>query len=413
MRGRGMVQTEERDDPLAGGAAHLRGTNQSGMRAYNEKLILTLIRRDGALAKSDLTRLTGLSAQTISVIMRRLEADGLVVRGEPQRGRIGQPSVPLSLNPEGAYSMGLKIGRRSMELVLMNFLGDVIHRAARTHRYPKPDEAIRFAHEAIGELVGGLDAEKRSRIAGLGIAMPFYLWNWTRALGVPDEAMAVWRDADIRSEIASVYEFPVYLENDASSACAAEVAFGGANAPDDYLYFYVGYFIGGGVVLNRALYTGPGGNSGALGPMPVVGRDGKVCQLIEVASLSELEKQLAEHGLETGSLWEGTDNWPVDARILDDWIASAAAGLAYATASACSLIDFSAIVVDGWLPADIRNRLVDAVGDELDKLNMTGLEKPEIRGGTVGADARALGAASLPLFARFLLNQKLTNRDAA
>lgn len=413
MRGRGMVQTEERDDPLAGGAAHMRGTNQSGMRAYNEKLILTLIRRDGALAKSDLTRLTGLSAQTISVIMRRLEADGLVIRGEPQRGRIGQPSVPLSLNPRGAYSMGLKIGRRRMELVLMNFLGEVIHRSARTHRYPKPDEAIRFAHDAIGELVAGLDDDTLSRIAGLGIAMPFYLWNWTRALGVPDEAMAAWRDADIRNEIASLYDFPVYLENDASSACAAEVAFGGANAPDDYLYFYVGYFIGGGVVLNRALYTGPGGNSGALGPMPVVGRDGRVCQLIEVASLSELEKQLAETGLDTGSLWEGTDNWQVDAGILDDWIASAAAGLAHATASACSIIDFSAIVVDGWLPVDIRARLVDAVGEELGKLNMTGLEKPEIRGGTVGADARSLGAASLPLFARFLLNQKLTNRDAA
>ncbi len=53
--------------------------------------------------------------------------------------------------------------------------------------------------------------------------MPFYLWNWTRALGVPDEAMAGWRDVDIRSEIASAYDFPVYLENDASSACAAEV----------------------------------------------------------------------------------------------------------------------------------------------------------------------------------------------
>jgi len=408
-----MVQTESPDIPMAGGAAQMRGSNQSGMRAYNEKLILTLIRRDGALAKSDLTRLTGLSAQTISVIMRRLEADGLVIRGEPQRGRIGQPSVPLSLNPKGAYSLGLKIGRRRMELVLMNFLGEVIHRSARTHRYPKPDEAIRFAHEAIGELVAGLDDDQLSRIAGLGIAMPFYLWNWTRALGVPDEAMAAWRNADIRSEIASMYEFPVYLENDASSACAAEVAFGGANAPDDYLYFYVGYFIGGGVVLNRALYTGPGGNSGALGPLPVVGKDGRVCQLIEVASLSELERQLAACGLETGSIWESTDSWQVDDHILENWIASAAAGLAHATASACSVIDFSAIVVDGWLPVDIRRRLVDAISDELGKLNMTGLEKPEIRSGTVGADARALGAASLPLFARFLLNHKLTNRDAA
>jgi biotin operon repressor len=260
-----MVQSDTPAMPVSEpGIAQMLGSNQSGMRAYNEKLVLTLIRRDGALAKSDLTRLTGLSAQTISVMMRRLEADGLVIRGEPQRGRIGQPSVPLSLNPEGAFSLGLKIGRRSMELVLVNFLGKVIHRSARTHRYPKPDEAIRFAHEAIEKLVGRLESEDRSRIAGLGIAMPFYLWNWTKALGVPDAAMAVWRDADIRSEIAARYDFPVFLENDASSACAAEVAFGRADAPDDYLYFYVGYFVGGGVVLNGALYTGPGGNSGAL-----------------------------------------------------------------------------------------------------------------------------------------------------
>lgn len=409
-----MVRSDTPAMPVSEpGIAQMLGSNQSGMRAYNEKLVLTLIRRDGALAKSDLTRLTGLSAQTISVMMRRLEADGLVIRGEPQRGRIGQPSVPLSLNPKGAFSLGLKIGRRSMELVLMNFLGEVIHRSARTHRYPKPDEAIRFAHEAIGELVGRLEADELSRIAGLGIAMPFYLWNWTRSLGVPDEAMAVWRYADIRSEIASCYDFPVYLENDASSACAAEVAFGPADAPDDYLYFYVGYFIGGGVVLNGALYTGPGGNSGALGPMPVVGRDGGVCQLIEVASLSELERQLAACGLETGSIWEGTENWEVDAGILDNWISSAAAGLAHAIASACAIIDFSAIVVDGWLPTEVRDRLVDAVRTELDKLNMTGLEKPEIREGVVGADARALGAASLPLFARFLLKHSPTKRDAA
>lgn len=409
-----MDRSEMRGMPMSEtGMAQMLGSNQSGMRAYNERLVLTLIRRDGALAKSDLTRLTGLSAQTISVIMRRLEADGLVIRGEPQRGRIGQPSVPLSLNPEGAFSLGLKIGRRSTDLVLTNFLGEVIHRTTRTHRYPNPDEAVSFAHEAIEKLVGRLGSEERSRIAGLGIAMPFYLWNWTKALGVPDEAMAVWREADIRSEIAARYDFPVFLENDASSACAAEVAFGRADAPDDYLYFYVGYFIGGGVVLNGALYTGPGGNSGALGPMPVVGKDGKVCQLIEVASLSELERQLAGSGFETASLWEDAGHWAVDAGILEHWIAAAASGLAYAIASACSVVDFSAIVVDGWLPVDVRSRLVDIIETELGKLNMTGLEKPEIRQGVVGADARALGAASLPLFSRFLLSHSPAKRDAA
>lgn len=41
-----------------------RGTNQSGMRDHNERLVLSLVRQHGSLAKSDIARMTGLSAQT-------------------------------------------------------------------------------------------------------------------------------------------------------------------------------------------------------------------------------------------------------------------------------------------------------------------------------------------------------------
>ncbi|WP_236646175.1 winged helix-turn-helix domain-containing protein, partial [Sulfitobacter sp. HI0021] len=51
------------------------------MRAYNERLVLSLIRRSGPTSKAEIARLTGLSAQTVSVIMRALEADGLLKKG--------------------------------------------------------------------------------------------------------------------------------------------------------------------------------------------------------------------------------------------------------------------------------------------------------------------------------------------
>jgi hypothetical protein len=64
------------------------------------------------------------------MITRHLEADGLVLEQTPQRGKIGQPSVPFSLNPSGAYALGLKVGRRSNDLVLMDFTG-VVRRTLR------------------------------------------------------------------------------------------------------------------------------------------------------------------------------------------------------------------------------------------------------------------------------------------
>ena len=120
----------------------LRGTNQSNMRAQNERLVLSLVRQHGALAKSDIARITGLSAQTVSVIMRALEQDGLLLRGQPQRGRIGQPSVPMSIAPDGAYFLGLKIGRRSVDLTMVDFLGRVVATQRQVYRYPTPDAPV-------------------------------------------------------------------------------------------------------------------------------------------------------------------------------------------------------------------------------------------------------------------------------
>ena len=77
-----------------------RGSNHVGMRQFNERVVLQAIRLNGSLPKADLARLTGLTAQTVGLITTRLDDDGLLVRHEPVRGRIGQPSVPLGLNPE-------------------------------------------------------------------------------------------------------------------------------------------------------------------------------------------------------------------------------------------------------------------------------------------------------------------------
>src|SRR5215510_16543423 len=126
-----------------------RGTNQSGVRLYNERVALSLIRRHGSLPKAEIARLTGLSAQTVSMIIRQLEADGLVLKEKPKRGRIGQPPVPISLNPDGAYSLGLKIGRRSADLMLLDLVGGVRGTTHRAFRYPTPRQTMRLFEEGF------------------------------------------------------------------------------------------------------------------------------------------------------------------------------------------------------------------------------------------------------------------------
>lgn len=395
---------QDKDPPQREIANAVRGSNQSGMRAHNERLVLSLLRSNGPMAKAEIARATGLSAQTISVIMRGLEEDGLLARGEPIRGRVGQPSIPMHLAPDGAYFFGLKIGRRSVDLILVNFLGEVLGRVHQTHPWPSPDAILRFARQSVEELSRQLSPEQAGRISGLGIAIPFRLWDWAISIGAPVEEMLQWENRDIQKEVAALFDFPVYLCNDASAACGAELVFGTGKKPRDFLHFFIGYFVGGGLVLNGSLFTGRTGNAAALGSLPIPALGGAHLQLVDVASLSVLERELRAKGQPTSSLWEPPETWTVAGEVVESWLRDACAGMAYAIAAASSVVDCEAVLIDGWIPAHLRARLVSQTARALAEMELSGIEKPEVREGTIGPDGRSLGAASLPLSERYLVD---------
>ncbi|MEM7463714.1 MAG: ROK family transcriptional regulator [Pseudomonadota bacterium] len=387
------------------------GSNQSRVRVYNERLVLSLVRRHGSLPKSEIARRTGLSAQTVSVIMRALEAEGLLLRGEPNRGRVGQPSIPMSLNPDGAYSIGLKIGRRSADLVLVDFLGNERNFVRKTYPYPLPGAILEFAVEAVEGFVEQIATRKRNRIAGIGISMPFGLWNWPEKVDAPTGSMDAWRGLDIGGKLSDAVGLPVLVQNDATCACGAELVFGRGAQYSDFVYFFIAAFAGGGIVLNHAVYPGRTGNAGALGTMPVWGENGSPQQLIDHASIHELEKILLESGTDPSPIWLQPDHWDDFEPAIDKWISDAAPHLAFAIASACSVIDFEAAVIDGSFPESVKDRLIRATRSKLECLDLQGIDPPEVVKGLVGSSARSLGAAGLPLFSRFLLDQNVLFKE--
>lgn len=389
----------------------LRGSNQSGMRDHNERLVLSLVRQQGGLPKAEIAKITGLSAQTVSVIMRALEQDGLLLRGTPIRGKIGQPSVPMFLNPDGAFFLGLKIGRRSAELTLVDFSGHVRATHRKFYRYPSPDAIIGFVNRRMPEVLASLTPEDRARVSGMGVAMPFQLWSWVQLIGAPQAEMDAWRDRNIQAELQALTNLPVYVQNDATSACGAELVFGTGERPKDFLYFYFAYFIGGGLVMNGQLVLGRTGNAAGVGPLPVRGVDGQMQRLLAVASLSKLADRMDAAGEDSAPLWENPEVWNVSPEILNDWMDEAANGLAWATLSAAALLEIEAVMIDGWMPTEIRAEITRRTQIALMSLDLAGIDPPAIREGTLGPNARALGAAAVPLSQRYLIDQNAAMRS--
>ncbi|WP_411957847.1 ROK family transcriptional regulator [Paracoccus homiensis] len=348
--------------------------------SQNERQILSLIRRQGPLPRAALAQATGLSAQAITNISRKLIANGFLAEGDLVRGRVGQPTTPLTLAPNGAFFLGLKLGRRLVELALVDFTGQVRLHRQEIHPFPQPDRILTFARHGIATFLAALPADQRSRIAGLGIATPFKLWDW-------GQDMADWHGRDLKRDLAADLPFPVFLENDATTACGAELVFGTLKLPRDFLHIYVAHFAGGGIVLDGRLRMGPQRNAGALGSMPIPSGG----QLLDQASVSSLEHRLGR------DLPPDDMGWDVPEQIEQEWAEEAGRALAFVAMSAVALVDLPLLVLDGAVPHATRERLIHETRRAIAAMPAAGIERPEVAAGSMGRTARVLGAAALPL----------------
>lgn len=395
------------------------GSNLTGISQYNERLILQHIRRSGSLPKAQIARITKLSAQTASVIINRL-LERKLVRKQSQRistGKAGQPAIPIELNPDGAFSLGIKIGRRSLDIVLINFVGDILHSITHAYDYPDPHFVFPAIEEGLNQLKNNLTKPQQKRILGIGIAAPYGLGGWQQEEHIPSGVTGQWNTIDIKKRVQETQQHSVWWVNDATAACIASLEMDNPEKFNNYLYLFVGTFVGGGIIINRSFFNGSFNNAGAIGSMPLprhyamaelpeTGTKAPV-QFINCASRYALNDRLEALGLvpdEALEAYAGQGKPQPDsaqAEAITHWLHQVAPAIAYAITAAVSVIDFEGVIIDGGLPASLTRELTAQVEQEMHRLNLEGLNPPRLYAGLLGNKARALGGAFLPFYTNF------------
>lgn len=385
-----------------------RGSNHVGMRQFNERVVLQAIRLNGSLPKADLARLTGLTAQTVGLITTRLDEDGLILKQDRVRGRIGQPSVPLSLNPDGAFAIGIKIGRRGADWLLVDFAGQVRQRESLDYVFPDASTLLPAIHQRLNAMRDHL-GDLRDRLVGVGVAAPFQLGGWHKMLGLSEAQSEAWNQIDLRAQVQAMTDVPVSFAKDTSAACVAELVQGRGRDLKSFLYLFIDTFVGGGLVINSHLHGGLHGNAGAVASLPssIAQADTPPMQLVHHASLWELEQRLMAHGLDPHGAYDERALTGAYAPETQAWLKQAANALAHAVVSGTAFLDIDAVVIDGSFCRPLLTQLIADTGKALQRYNWEGLWPANVIAGNVGPDARALGGALMPLHANFAPDQDL------
>jgi predicted NBD/HSP70 family sugar kinase len=390
----------------------MRGSNQVGMRHFNERTVLRAIRHHGALPKADLARLTQLTPQTVATIAKRLLDEGLLAEQDRIRGKIGQPSVPLALNPDGAFHLGIQVDRRSLNMVVVDFMGQMRHQWQQLYPYPDPRELPKQVVQGM-QRMRKLMGPAWPRLMGVGLSAPLSLHQWGDVMGEPAaSAMAAWEHLDLRQEVARLSALPVEFAKDTTAACLAELVRGHGRQVQNFLYVFIGTFVGGGLVLDGQVFSGPRGNAGAIGSMPVLTTPRGAEQLLERASGWQLEQALMRAGHAAELVHHDSILDAAYAPCVQPWLAQASQALAMSMVSAAALLDLDAVVLDGSLHAGLLQQLMAMTRLSLAQQRFDGIRPPELQAGSIGGHACALGAALLPLHAQFLPDRTLFLKQA-
>jgi predicted NBD/HSP70 family sugar kinase len=316
------------------------------LRAMNDRAVLDLLLAGAPLTRTDVVGHTGLSKVTVSQLLGRLEARGMVEVVGAQAGGRGPNAALYAAVPTVGYAAGVDLGPDGVTVAVADITGTV---RGRSTVPGGTDDLVDALHKAVGaatEEAGVPEDGLRAVVIGTPGVVDPTTDAVDLVVDIPSWNAAV--PAALRERLAC----RVSVENDVNLAALAEQAHGGAADAADFVLLWVSRGLGVGIVLGGRLHRGASGGAGEVGYLPVPGAalptvlDHPRSAAFQSLVGGEAVRALAErHGL------DGTD--PAEA------VATAAAiaghplldelgeRLAVGVAAICAVLDPSLVVLSG------------------------------------------------------------------
>lgn len=401
-----------------------RGTNLPRMGDFNQSVILESIRRSGSgLSRTELVGATGLSAQTVTNITRRLLTDHLIEEAGRTINGPGKPRVTLRLIADSRYSIGVHLDPSVMTFVLLDLAGTVVRRLTTRTQSADPRRIVDAMAATIESLIDGAGIE-RSRIAGVGVAAPGPL-DAERGTVIDPPKLHGWHRVPLQAVLAEVTGLDVTLEKDTTAAAVGEL-WTSQGAPDDsFVFIYLGTGIGAAVARDGDVIRGSSRNLGEIGHI-IVDPDGPACTCglrgcVEVVCTPQAIVEQAEQAGVFPDDRESGDAEAVDARLAQlceraaegDVVAErvlrqAAAHLSVLVAVLTNMLDVDRVVLGGPFWTRLAAVYLEELPGRIERMSATrAIRAIPVDGTVMGDDVGAVGAACV------VLDSVLTPRTSA
>lgn len=375
--------------------------SQSSLHRANLERVVRAVRMAGSLTQAEIARTTGLSAATVSNIVRELKEAGTVEVTPTSSG--GRRARAVSLSADAGLVVGVDFGHSHLRVAIGNLAHKVLSEDAEPIDVDASSaEGLDRAEAMVRRLVETASAGSgRAKVIGVGLGVPGPIDIGTGVLG-STAILPGWAGTNPRDDLAARLGVPVYVDNDANLGALGEQVWGAGHGAEDLAYIKVASGVGAGLVISGQVYRGPGGTAGEIGHItldesgPVCRCGNRGCLETFTAARYVLPLLTPTHG--AGLTMErmvrlAQEGDPGCRRVIADVGRHIGSGVA----SLCNLLNPSRVVLGGDL-AEAGDLVLDPVRDSVARYAIPSAARQlTVLPGELGSRAEVLGALALVL----------------
>ncbi|WP_326596094.1 ROK family transcriptional regulator [Streptomyces sp. NBC_01803] len=373
--------------------------SQSSLHRANLERVVRAVRAAGSLTQADIARTTGLSAATVSNIVRELKELGTVEVRPTSAG--GRRARSVSLSSDAGVVVGVDFGHSHLRVAVGNLAHQVLAEEAEPIDVDaSAGQGFDRAEKLVARLLGvaGVD---RGKVVGIGLGVPVPIDVETGVLG-STAILPGWSGTNPREELAARTGVQVHVDNDANLGALGELVWGSGRGVDDLAYIKVASGVGAGLVINGQIYRGPGGTAGEIGHItldesgPVCRCGNRGCLETFTAARHVLPLLYASHGRDLTMqrvVQLAREGDPGCRRVVVDIGRHIGTGVALL----CNLLNPSRVVLGGGL-AEAGEIALAPIRDSVSRYAIPSAARQlSVVSGALGGRAEVLGALALAL----------------
>ncbi|WP_267242253.1 ROK family transcriptional regulator [Streptomyces sp. PR69] len=373
--------------------------SQTSLHRANLERVVRAVRMAGSLTQAEIARSTGLSAATVSNIVRELKDGGTVEVTPTSAG--GRRARSVSLSGDAGIVIGVDFGHTHLRVAVGNLAHQVLAEEAEPLDVDASSaQGFDRAEQLVKRLIEGCGIGQ-DKVIGVGLGVPGPIDVESGTLG-STAILPGWTGINPSEELSARLGAPVYVDNDANLGALGELVWGSGRGVKDLAYIKVASGVGAGLVIDGQIYRGPGGTAGEIGHI-TLDEAGPVCRCgnrgcLETFAAARYVLPLLQPGHGADLTMErvvqlAREGDPGCRRVIGDVGRHIGSGVA----NLCNLLNPSRVVLGGDL-AEAGELVLGPIRDSVSRYAIPSAARQlSVAPGALGGRAEVLGALALVL----------------